>query len=99
MEKYGKLDTPNITRDHLTMLMAITGFPVLAMTHILIDLCANPEHIPLLREEIERERKALTKGVLDAKALSKLGLLDSFCKESSRMNPPGLSTYTYAQSQ
>ena len=41
MEKYGKLDTPNIIRDHLTMLMAATGFPVLAITHILIDLCAR----------------------------------------------------------
>lgn len=58
-------------------------------THLLYDLCAQPEYIAPLREEIEsvlREEGSLfTKG-----ALNKLFKLDSFMKESQRFNPLSL---------
>jgi cytochrome P450 len=95
MEKYKQerkraRDIQLIIRDHLTLFMAATGFPTLAVCHILIDLAAYPEYLPQLREEIENELEASAEGVLDGKVLPKLRLLDSFCKESSRMNPPGV---------
>ncbi|KAJ5134986.1 hypothetical protein N7526_006351 [Penicillium atrosanguineum] len=61
-------------------------------THLLYDLCAQPEYIAPLREEIEsvlREEGSLfTKG-----ALNKLFKLDSFMKESQRFNPLSLLTF------
>jgi cytochrome P450 len=79
-----------IVRDYSTLFMAATGFPVLAITHILIDLAAYPEYLAPLRAEIDGQLKISTNGILDAKGVAKLTLLDSFCKESSRMNPPGI---------
>ncbi|EAW12417.1 cytochrome P450 [Aspergillus clavatus NRRL 1] len=61
-------------------------------THLLYDLCAQPEYIAPLREEIEsvlcEEGSLLTKT-----ALSKLVKLDSLMKESQRFNPLSLLTF------
>lgn len=54
-------------------------------THLLYDLCARPEYIEPLRQEIEsvlEEEGSFTKA-----ALNKLVKLDSFMKESQRFNP------------
>ncbi|PYI24536.1 cytochrome P450 [Aspergillus violaceofuscus CBS 115571] len=62
-------------------------------THILYDLCAQPEYVAPLREEIEvviREEGCLfTKA-----ALNKMVKLDSFMKESQRFNPLSLGSNT-----
>ncbi|KAK2736196.1 hypothetical protein FQN57_000870 [Myotisia sp. PD_48] len=60
--------------------------------HILLDLAARPEYIEPLREEV---REVLRKsGPQWTKAsLSQLQLMDSFMKESQRLNPPSLATF------
>lgn len=58
-------------------------------THLLYDLCARPEYIQPLREEVQsvlsEEGNLFTKG-----AVNKLLKLDSFMKESQRFNPLSL---------
>ncbi|XDG09977.1 hypothetical protein ABKA04_009592 [Annulohypoxylon sp. FPYF3050] len=52
------------------------------VTYVLFDLCAHPEYVDILREEVQSSAfddfMKTTKG---------LPLLDSFIKESSRLNP------------
>jgi hypothetical protein len=61
-------------------------------THLLYDLCAQPEYIAPLREEIESVLRE--EGVLFTKAaLNKLVKLDSFMKESQRFNPLSLREF------
>ncbi|KAI9691509.1 MAG: hypothetical protein M1822_007580 [Bathelium mastoideum] len=48
---------------------------------IFLELCERPEYIGILREEIE------SSGDLDYKTLMELPILDSFAKESARLNP------------
>ena len=58
--------------------------------HLVYDLCARPEYIAQLREEVEEvlaESGAFTKA-----ALAKLVKMDSFMKESQRFNPLVFST-------
>lgn len=61
-----------------------------APTQILYDLCARPEYIQPLREEIERVM-AEHGNVMNKQSLRKLVKLDSFMKESQRFNPLLLS--------
>ncbi|KAH8199170.1 hypothetical protein TruAng_006639 [Truncatella angustata] len=62
----------------------------MSATHALFDLCAYPEYIGVLREEVlgvvKRHGWTLT-GVNDMK------ILDSFLKESQRVNHPGLLSF------
>ncbi|OCL05915.1 putative cytochrome P450 [Glonium stellatum] len=60
-------------------------------THLLYDLCARPEYIEPLRQEIETvlaEEGSFTKS-----GLNKLIKLDSFMKESQRFNPLSFLTF------
>ena len=61
-----------------------------APTQLLYDLCARPEYIKPLIEEIE-EVKAIYGGLESKQALRKLVKMDSFMKESQRFNPLLLS--------
>ena len=59
-----------------------------ALTHMVYDLCQNPWLIPELRREIEEI--FVGEDIWSAQSnlhLHKLKLLDSFMKESQRMNP------------
>ena len=60
-----------------------------AVTHIIYDLCAMPEYVEPLREEI-REALAEEHGP-SKKAFLKMPKLDSFMRESQRFNPLLLS--------
>lgn len=72
-------------------------------THLLYDLCARPEYVNPLREEIEAmlaEEGSFTKA-----GINKLEKLDSFMKESNRFSPlvfsklpPGSAPRTAAKS-
>ena len=55
--------------------------PWMNLDFILLELCARPEWQSILREEIG------DKTVLDYDGLENLPLLDSFMKETIRMNP------------
>ncbi|KAB2573491.1 Cytochrome P450 monooxygenase paxP [Lasiodiplodia theobromae] len=64
----------------------------LTCTHVLFDLAARPEYIEPLREELDAVEARF--GTLHTKqALSQLSRMDSFMKESQRLNPPGLLTF------
>jgi hypothetical protein len=58
-----------------------------SITHVLFDLCLHPEYVDALRAEVE------SPGFYDFMQTTKgLPLLDSFIKESSRLNPIEAST-------
>lgn len=57
------------------------------MTHIFFDLAAHPEYLDPLRAEIKQVISEEPDGVLSKTAMPKLKKLDSFMKESQRMNP------------
>ena len=52
---------------------------------IVLELCARPEYVQLLRQEIRSQEE------LDYESISSLPILDSFIKESVRLNPLDLS--------
>ena len=58
----------------------------MAVTHIIYDLCAMPEYVQPLREEIE-SALAAESGTPTKKAFLKMSKLDSFMRESQRFNP------------
>lgn len=62
-----------------------------APTQLLYDLCARPEYIGPLRQEIEEV--LAEHGVMNKQALLKLVKMDSFMKESQRFNPLLLSMF------
>ena len=62
-----------------------------AVTHILYDLCAMPEYVQPLREEIGTAL-ADEGGLPTKKAFQRMSKLDSFMRESQRFNPLLLST-------
>ncbi len=61
----------------------------MTLTNILYDLAAHPEYQEVLREEIERISAEEPSGQLRKKTMPKLRKLDSFIKESQRVNPLG----------
>ena len=60
-----------------------------AVTHIIYDLCAMPEYVEPLRQEIEHA--LAEEGGPCKKAFLKMPKLDSFMRESQRLNPLLLS--------
>ncbi|KAL8941984.1 MAG: hypothetical protein Q9216_001917 [Gyalolechia sp. 2 TL-2023] len=63
-----------------------------APTQQLYDLCARPEYIEPLRQEIE-EVMAEHKGMMTKQSLKQLTKMDSFMKECQRFNPLLLVTF------
>lgn len=59
------------------------------LTHVMYDLAAYPEYCDPLREEIKAV--LAEDGRLQKSTLAKLKLLDSFIKESQRLNPVSIS--------
>jgi cytochrome P450 len=74
----------------LILTLASVHTTSMAATQTLFDLCAKPEYIAPLREEIT---KVLQKdGAFTKQTLTHLRKLDSFMRESQRLNPPSLRT-------
>ena len=61
----------------------------MTLTNVLYDLAAHPEWAEILREEIQRISAEEPSGKLRKKTMPKLRKLDSFIKESQRVNPLG----------
>ncbi|KKY28744.1 putative cytochrome p450 [Diplodia seriata] len=59
------------------------------ITHAILDLVTHPEVIEDLRDEV---RQVLKEDGWKKTSLYKMKLMDSFLKESQRLNPPGLLT-------
>lgn len=65
----------------------------MTLSNVLYDLAAHPEYIAVLREEVERISAEEPDGKIRKKTMPKLRKLDSFIKESQRVNPLGSSYY------
>jgi len=48
---------------------------------VFLELCARPEHVEMIHQEIK------VAGTLDYEGINQLPILDSFIKESVRLNP------------
>lgn len=62
------------------------------LTTVIYDLVEHPEYVEPLREELRRVLKE--DGGWAKNTLSKLKLMDSFMRESRRLNPATMSTYS-----
>lgn len=62
-------------------------------THALFFLAAHPEYAKPMREEVQEivDREGWTHG-----ALNQMVKVDSFIRESQRLNPLGISTFRFA---
>ena len=78
--------------DQLLATFASIYNPSNALSYIIYDLAGYPEYIQELRQEIIDVIGE--GGVLDKATLPKLRKLDSFARESQRMNPPSLGKHT-----
>ncbi|KAL9597715.1 MAG: hypothetical protein Q9219_004972 [cf. Caloplaca sp. 3 TL-2023] len=72
----------------LLLTLAAIHTSTMAATHAIFDLCAMPEYIQPIRDEV-REAVQIDKG-WQKQTLSRLHKLDSFLKESQRVTPPSL---------
>ena len=63
----------------------------MASSHVIYDLVSRPEYFEPLREELKIVLEQ-DGGVYVKTSMTKLRKLDSFIKESQRMNPPDLRT-------
>ena len=62
-----------------------------AVAHLMYDLCAHPEYMGEMREEVENV--FLAGGQWDKPTLTKLWKLESLMTESQRVNPPQLMSF------
>lgn len=77
---------------HLLVCFAALHTSTLAITHMIFDLAARPEYINPLREEAASVSQEY--GSWSSKpALNSMMKLDSFMKESQRLNPPSLCKF------
>ncbi|KAI8664580.1 hypothetical protein NCS55_00967400 [Fusarium keratoplasticum] len=62
------------------------------VTQCLMDLATHPEYAPELIEEIKTVIEK-NNGVVDKRVLTEVWKLDSFIKETQRLNPPDLTSF------
>ncbi|KAL8824241.1 MAG: hypothetical protein Q9191_005189 [Dirinaria sp. TL-2023a] len=72
----------SIAQTMLGVWFAAAHQPWINLHFVLLELCSRPEYVELIREEIEQ-----VEGPLDCKTICQLSVLDSFIKESVRVNP------------
>jgi cytochrome P450 len=80
-----------IVKRMLFLNMAAIHTSAEAVTNAILDLCARPQDMAVLRQEMLESLKK--HDGLRLATLSDLKKTDSFIKESSRPNTPGLSTF------
>ena len=88
-----KADAAEVGHMQMTAAFAALSPIGMSISYAIFDIAANPEIARVLREEINgviAEENPL-KGWLQKSSLPKLRKLDSFMKESQRMNPPFIS--------
>jgi cytochrome P450 len=89
--KNSEADYAEMTSRQLVLTLGSIHTTALALSHALYDLCAHPEYVQPLREEIERVSKQYTADDFVKYGLHRLEKLDSFLVESQRFHPPVLS--------
>ncbi|KAL1637022.1 hypothetical protein SLS58_009461 [Diplodia intermedia] len=83
-------DPKVLTRKVLFLTLAAVHTSTMSATHALFDLCAMPQYIEPLRDEI---REVVGKEGWSLSAINNMKRLDSFMKESQRVNHPGLLSF------
>ncbi|KAF2026975.1 putative cytochrome P450 monooxygenase [Setomelanomma holmii] len=83
-------DPTEMTSRQLILTLASIHTTALAITHALFDLCAHPEYLEPLRQEIEEVTKEYKDVDFLHQGLPRLEKLDSFLAESQRFHPPVL---------
>ena len=93
MRHYGPNETPTVK----SLAATFTGASFAAihttsttLTHVLYDLAAHPECIPILRDELTAAMREEPDGKLRKKTMPRLRKMDSFIKESQRVHPLNL---------
>jgi cytochrome P450 len=81
-------DPHELVHKSLFLSLASIQSSVLQITHFIYDICEHPEYLAILREEIEFS--VAKNGGWNVAALYAMQRLDSFVKESQRLNHPGL---------
>jgi cytochrome P450 len=81
--------TDSVAITVLSGIFAATHTMNVTLTNIMFDLACHPEYAAVLREEIETVSAEEPNGKFRKKSMPKLKKLDSFIKESQRMNPIG----------
>ena len=80
---------------HCQLMVSLAAIHTTSMqsSHVWFDLAAHPEYISDLRHEIEEIRAGEPDGYLSKTSMPRLKKLDSFLKESQRLNPLGALTF------
>jgi cytochrome P450 len=84
-------DPKEIVHKILFLCLASMSSSTMGITHAIFDLCAMPQYLAPLREEIQTT--VAEEGGWTLAAVQKMKKLDSFLKESQRVNHPGLCMY------
>ncbi|CAG9975612.1 unnamed protein product [Clonostachys byssicola] len=79
----------------MTLVAVGTVTTFASITQAIYDLATQPSYIPLLRKEVESVPRD-SNGDFTKESLSAMKKLDSFIKESQRLNAPDLSTFQRA---
>ncbi|KAK7425526.1 hypothetical protein QQZ08_007967 [Neonectria magnoliae] len=88
----GPDDVETHTIAQINLCVAAIQSMAATVTQCLMDLATHPEYAPELREEVQTV-VAKRNGVLDKQALTDMIKLDSFIKETQRLNPPDLTSF------
>lgn len=86
-------DPHELVHKSLFLSLASIQSSVLQITHFIYDICEHPEYLAPLREEIEAS--VTMHGGWNVAALYAMQKLDSFVKESQRLNHPGLCKHSH----
>lgn len=88
----GKMTLEQLADEQAFVSVASIHTSTATLTHLLYDIVAHSEYIPGLVEEITEALKE--DGRWTKQNLAKLRKLDSFMKESQRLNPIGMGRYS-----
>ena len=87
--KGAEATTQSIVKKLMMINVAASSTSTLALSNAIIDLCAMPHYIGPLQAEVSQAMKN-NGGKLDLATIQSMWRLDSFLKESHRVNQPGL---------
>ncbi|KAK4224648.1 putative cytochrome P450 E-class, group IV [Podospora fimiseda] len=91
--KYRQYTSAELARVQLGLSFAAIHTTTMTSTNTFYNLAAYPQYIPILRDEI-KSVLAQHNGVFTSLALQNMKRLDSFIKESMRLDPPGSASFT-----
>ncbi|RHZ55544.1 cytochrome P450 [Aspergillus thermomutatus] len=88
----GQATIERLARDQLIATFVAMHTTTICVTQAIFDLAARPEYLAPLREELDQvlATDGAHDGRLHKESMVKLRKMDSFVRESQRMNPPGL---------